>query len=84
MPDISGVFKISLSLRHQLHSSRKCASVSTDWYEQYNHILSFIFGGKYIIFPIQFSVSQIEYPLEGSSKRDSHVYFLLIVTMVLL
>ncbi len=33
---------------------------------------------------IQFSVPQIEYPLRGSSKNDSHVYFLLIVAMVLL
>ncbi len=33
---------------------------------------------------IQFSVPQIEYPLGGSSKKGSHVYFLLIVAMVLL
>ncbi len=32
----------------------------------------------------RFSVPQIEYPLGGSSKRGSHVYFLLIVSMVLL
>ncbi len=32
----------------------------------------------------QFSVPQIEYPLGGSSKKGSHVYFLLIVAMVLL
>ncbi len=32
----------------------------------------------------QFSVPQIEYPLRGSSKKGSHVYFLLIVAMVLL
>ncbi len=31
----------------------------------------------------EFSVPQIEYPLEGSSKKGSHVYFLLIVAMVL-
>ncbi len=31
----------------------------------------------------QFSVPQIEYPLGGSSKKGSHVYFL-IVAMVLL
>ncbi len=31
-----------------------------------------------------FSVPQIEYPLGGGSKKGSHVYFLLIVTMVLL
>ncbi len=31
----------------------------------------------------QFSVPQIEYPLGGSSKKGSQVYFLLIVTMVL-
>ncbi len=30
------------------------------------------------------SVPQIEYPLESSSKKGSHVYFLLIVAMVLL
>ncbi len=33
---------------------------------------------------MQFSVPQIEYPPEGSSKKGSHVYFLLIVAMVLL
>ncbi len=32
----------------------------------------------------QFLVTQIEYPLGGSSKRGSHAYFLLIVGMVLL
>ncbi len=32
----------------------------------------------------QFSVPQIKCPLGGSSKEGSHVYFLLIVTMVLL
>ncbi len=32
----------------------------------------------------QISVPQIEYPLGGSSKKGSHVYFLLIVAMVLL
>ncbi len=32
----------------------------------------------------QFSVPQMEYPLGGSSKKGSHVYFLLIVAMVLL
>ncbi len=32
----------------------------------------------------QFSVPQIEYPLGGSRKRGSHVYFLLIVAMLLL
>ncbi len=32
----------------------------------------------------QFSVPQIEFPLGGSSKKGSHVYFLLIVAMVLL
>ncbi len=32
----------------------------------------------------QFSVSQIEYLLGGSSKKGSHIYFLLIVAMVLL
>ncbi len=33
---------------------------------------------------MQFSVPQIEYPLGGSSKKGSHVYFLLRVAMVLL
>ncbi len=33
---------------------------------------------------LQFSVPQIEYPLVVSSKKGSHVYFLLIVVMVLL
>ncbi len=32
----------------------------------------------------QFSVPRIEYSLGGSIKKDSHVYFLLIVAMVLL
>ncbi len=32
----------------------------------------------------QFSVPQIEYPLGGISKTGSHVYFLLIVAMILL
>ncbi len=36
-----------------------------------------------IMFTLQFSVAQIEYPLGGSSKKGSHVYFLLIVAMVL-
>ncbi len=31
----------------------------------------------------KFSVSQIKYPLGGSSKKGSHVQFLLIVAMVL-
>ncbi len=31
---------------------------------------------------IQFSLPQMEYPLGGSSKKGSHVYFLLIVAMV--
>ncbi len=31
----------------------------------------------------QFSVPQIEYPLRGSSKKGSHVYFQLIVAVVL-
>ncbi len=40
---------------------------------------------SYFIFEIlQFSLSQIEYPLGGSSKKGSHVYFLLIVAMILL
>ncbi len=33
---------------------------------------------------IQFSVPQIEYPLGGSSKNSSHVYFLLQVFWVIL
>ncbi len=33
---------------------------------------------------IKFSVTQIEYPLGGSSKKGNHVYFLMIVAMVLL
>ncbi len=32
----------------------------------------------------QFSVPQIEYPLGGSNKKRSHVYFLFIVAIVLL
>ncbi len=38
--------------------------------------------GQWLIF--EFSVPQIEYPLGGRSKKGSHVYFLLIVAMVLL
>ncbi len=38
-----------------------------------------------IMFPIMlYNIPQIEYPLGGSSKKGSHVYFLLIVCMVLL
>ncbi len=37
---------------------------------------------SYIQWRYQFSVPQIEYPLGGSSKKGSHVYFLLIVFMV--
>ncbi len=33
---------------------------------------------------MQFSVPQIEYPLGGSSKKGSHVYFLLQVFWVIL
>ncbi len=33
---------------------------------------------------VLFSVPQIEYTLGGTSKMGSHVYFLLIVAMVLL
>ncbi len=33
---------------------------------------------------VQFSVPQIEYPLGGSSKKGSHVYFLLQVFWVIL
>ncbi len=33
---------------------------------------------------IQFSVAQIEYPLGGSSKKGSHVYFLLKVFCIIL
>ncbi len=32
----------------------------------------------------EFAVPQIEYPLGGSSKQGSHIYFLLIVAMALL
>ncbi len=33
--------------------------------------------GKKTLYVVQFSVPQIEYPLGGSSKKGSHVYFLL-------
>ncbi len=36
------------------------------------------------LFNIQLSVPQIEYPLGGSSKKGSHVYFLLQVFWVIL
>ncbi len=36
------------------------------------------------IFTLQFSVPQIEYPLGGSSKNGSHVYFVLQVFRVIL
>ncbi len=41
---------------------------------------------QYLIILIfyQFSAPQIEYPLGDSSKKGSHVYFLLIISMVLL
>ncbi len=38
----------------------------------------------YISSKLEFSVPQIEYPLGGRSKKGSHVYFLLMVAMVLL
>ncbi len=36
---------------------------------------------SYSSIDLQFSVPQIEYPLGGSSKKGSHVYFRLIVAM---
>ncbi len=33
---------------------------------------------------LQFSVPQIEYTLGGTSKKGSHVYFLLIVAVIIL
>ncbi len=44
----------------------------------------FVMGTSDIATQKQFSVPQIEYPLGGSSQKGSHVYFLLIVAMVLL
>ncbi len=37
-----------------------------------------------MITEIEFSVPQIEYPLGGSTKKGSHVYFLLTVFRVIL
>ncbi len=43
------------------------------------------FAGKYIFeYLQQFSVPQIEYPLVGSSRKGSHVYFLLQFVWVIL
>ncbi len=47
-------------------------------------LILIIFKLRMVVNIKQFSVPQIEYPLGGSSKRGSHVYFLLIVAMVLL
>ncbi len=49
-----------------------------DWLQKY------ITSKDQEIQTIQFSLPQREYSLGGSSKRGSHVYFLLIVAMVLL
>ncbi len=46
-----------------------------------SHILLWII---WTVYDTEFLVPQIEYPLGGSSKRGSHVNFLLIVAMVLL
>ncbi len=40
--------------------------------------------GEYLSKSHEFSVPQIKYPQGGSSKKGSHVYFLLMVAMVLL
>ncbi len=45
-------------------------------YDQMSH--------AYKLHTLQFSVSQIDYPLGGSSKKGSHVYFLLQVFWVIL
>ncbi len=37
----------------------------------------------FFFFDKEFSVPQIEYPLRGSRQKGNHVYFLLIVAMVL-
>ncbi len=49
---------------------------------KYVHVALYIY--EHISMFTQLSVPQIEYTLGGSSKRDSHVYFQLIVAMVLL
>ncbi len=40
--------------------------------------------GFHVTLLLQFLVPQIEHPLGGSSKKGSHVYFMLVVAMVLL
>ncbi len=49
-----------------------------------NHMLSFTDTAIYLEIKNQFSVSQIEYPLGGSSKKDGHVYFLMQVFWAIL
>ncbi len=54
---------------------------------KYEYLLRRVVGECYTFYDFyqqRFSVPQIEYLLGGSSKKGSHVYFLLIVAMVLL
>ncbi len=57
-------------------SSAMCA-----WMDAFLNSLAFM---QIVNIVNEFSVPQIEYPLGGSSKKGSHIYFLLIVAMVLL
>ncbi len=64
---------LTLNMRHRrLTCWRKTYKIPTRY--AYNHITN---GNSHYLI-------QIEYPLGGSSKKSSHVYFLLIVAMVLL
>ncbi len=66
-------FKYLLKMTHAPHEH-----VQLDWIMQQTTIM-YMF-----LFLQQFSVPQIQYPPGGSSRKVSHVYFLLIVAMVLL
>ncbi len=48
------------------------------------NLMQFYFQGWKVRYFIQFSVPQIEYPLGGSTKKGSNVYFLLQVFWVIL
>ncbi len=61
------------TLQHTITGTNSCT------YVHYKSLL--LFGWA---FTRQFSVPQIEYPLGGSSKKGSHVYFLLQVFWVIL
>ncbi len=61
--------------------SFRCSLLVYEWWGILK-VSRFCRPSKHII--LQFSVPQIEYTLEGSSKKGSHVYFLLQVFWVIL